>query len=110
MAITTALSKTEFLEILKKSKVTVIKAGATWCGPCKRIVADVEKIVETLSKDIQVIYLDVDDSGEVSAFLRIKKLPTFISYVGEDKMDILVSSNMVAIKKFFQKAEAHAGF
>ena len=110
MVIKTPLTKVAFLTLLTQKKVTVIKAGAEWCGPCKRILPEVEKIVENLSDNIQVIYLDVDASDEVAGHLRITKLPTFISYVGKNKMDILVSSDINAIKKFFQKVEVHASF
>ena len=110
MVIKTPLTKADFLILLSQKKVTVIKAGAKWCGPCTRIVPEVDKLVEKLSDNIQVIYLDVDASDEVAGHLRITKLPTFISYVGKNKMDILVSSDINAIKKFFQKVEVHASF
>ena len=92
-----------FKAVMKKNSVSVIKAGATWCGPCKRIVPEVEKIYLQLGSNIQVYHIDVDECPDIASHLRIRKLPTFISFVDGDKMDILESSTMADIVKFFQK-------
>ena len=92
-----------FKAVMKKNGVSVVKAGATWCGPCKRIVPEVEKIYQQLSDNIQVYHIDVDECPEIANYLRIRKLPTFSSFVSGDKMDVLESATMGDIIKFFQK-------
>ena len=92
-----------FKAVMKNNAVSVVKVGATWCGPCKRIVSDVDKIYLQLSSNIQVYHIDVDECPDIAGHLRIRKLPTFISFVGEDKMDILESSNIDEIGQFFKK-------
>jgi len=97
-----------FKAVMKKNGVSVVKAEATWCGPCKRIAPEVEKIYLQLSDNIQVYHIDVDECPEIANHLRIRKLPTFISFVDGDKMDILESSTMLDIVKFFQKVVLRA--
>ena len=92
-----------FKAVMNKNGVSVVKAGATWCGPCKRIAPDVEKIYLQLGENVQVYHIDVDECPDIAGHLRIRKLPTFISFVGGDKMDILESSNIDEIKRFFKK-------
>ena len=39
------LTRAEFENILEGKKVTIIKASATWCGPCKKIIEFVKKSI-----------------------------------------------------------------
>ena len=34
---TAEMTRDEFKKMLTKDKVTIVKASADWCGPCKRI-------------------------------------------------------------------------
>ena len=97
-----------FKAVMKKNGVNVVKAAATWCMPCKRIAPEVEKIYEQLSDNVKVYHIDVDECPEIANYLRIRKLPTFISLVDGDMMDILESSTMSDIVKFFQKVMLRA--
>ena len=97
-----------FIATLKKNGVSVVKAGATWCGPCKRIAPEVEKIYPKLSDNVHVYHIDVDECPDIANYLRIRKLPTFTSFVGEDRMDVLESSVLSDIVKFFQKVMLRA--
>ena len=104
------LTRAEFENILEVKKVTIIKASATWCGPCKKIIDFVKNLFEQMSENVQIVYLDVDEGSELADFMRVKKLPTFISYVGLDRMDILEGAEEEKIKKFFMKCELQARF
>jgi thiol-disulfide isomerase/thioredoxin len=55
-----------------RGKATLINIWATWCGPCRDELPQVQKLYELTKdrKDIQVITIDVDDNpGLVSPFL-----------------------------------------
>ena len=51
-------------------------------------VYSIKELFKLTSSNVQIVYLDVDEVEDLSNFLRIRKLPTFISFVGKDKMDI----------------------
>jgi len=92
-----------FKAVMNKNSVSVVKAGATWCGPCKRIAPEVEKIYPQLSSNIQVYHIDVDECPDIASHLRIRKLPTFLSFINGEPMDVLESSTIADIVKFFRK-------
>ena len=98
----------EFLALLNNNNVTVVKASAEWCGPCKKIAGYVKELFKLTSSNVQMVYLDVDEVEDLSNFLRIRKLPTFISFVGKDKMDILEGAKEEEVRKFFVKVETRA--
>ena len=106
--ISNEMTRTEFQQVLRDDRVTIVKASAPWCGPCKKIAGFVDELFALMSSNVQLMKLDVDDNTEVSNYLRIRKLPTFISFVGKDKMDILEGADQEKVKRFFVKVETRA--
>jgi thioredoxin 1 len=94
--------------ILKNGQITIIKAGATWCGPCKQIAPLVNKLLGQMAENVKILHLDVDKAQNLSSFLRINAVPTFISYKGFEKTDILVGANEDALRSFFKKVSEYS--
>lgn len=90
-----------------KDKLIVVKASATWCKPCKRIKDDFMTLFNNLPDGVVLIDLDIDVADDIASFLKIKKVPTIMNYVGGLPMDIYETSNIDEIKQFFEKCKAH---
>ena len=62
----------------------IVKFGAEWCGPCKRIERLVESCIEQAPETVQCAVIDVDQAFEVYGFLRTKKMvngiPAILAY------------------------------
>ena len=101
-------TREDFKKILKAGRIIIVKASATWCGPCKKVAPLVKKLLESMPNNVFMLEIDVDENSDLATFFDIKKLPTFISYVGVDKMDVLIGSNEKDVKAFFNKVAAHA--
>lgn len=97
-------SRKDLLKMLKPNKTIVIQATASWCTPCKNISPYVQTICPT---NIKLLKIDVDKHRDLTSYLKITKLPTFISYFGTEKMDILASANRDEVCKFFQKVQKY---
>lgn len=55
---------------------------ATWCGPCKMLLPNLEEISEDENfDDIKIIEVDVDRLGEIAARYGIQAVPTLILMV-----------------------------
>ena len=100
--------RNEFIRSLKNGRILIVKAYADWCGPCKKISPLVDKLLNRMPKEVKMMYLDVDVGRDLANYLKIKSVPTFISYVNKEKMDILISSNEEDVRKFFRKIEAYS--
>ena len=105
---TEILTRDDFKKILRSNIVTIVKASAEWCGPCKKIKEYVGQLFDLTSSNVQIVYLDVDEGDDLSTYLRIRKLPTFISFVGDERMDVLEGADPEDVRKFFCKVEARA--
>ena len=98
----------ELKTILKSNQITIIKASAEWCGPCKKITPLVDELLEQIPENVKILHLDVDKGQNLSSYLRINAVPTFISYKGFDKTDILVGADEKGIRSFFNKVSKYS--
>jgi len=62
----------------------IIKLGAEWCGPCKRIEELVNSCIVQAPENVQCAVIDVDEAFELFGFLRTKKMvngiPAILAY------------------------------
>ena len=96
-------TRNEFKTLIasNRNKKIIVKAYALWCGPCKRITDLVNESFEKLSGNKMMILLNVDKQRDVSSFLKIKQLPTILSYKDGISDKVIVSSDETQIKNFF---------
>lgn len=59
------------------NKLLVIKASATWCGPCKAIQPKYEKMSKDYP-DVVFVEFDVEVASDIAEELEISAMPTFI--------------------------------
>jgi thioredoxin 1 len=68
-------SKEHFAELLQTNPGRlIIKFGAEWCGPCKKIEGLVHEWFHRMPDTVQCVLVDIDQSFEVYAFLKSKKM------------------------------------
>lgn len=62
----------------------VIKFGADWCGPCKKIEQLVNKRMAEFPSTIQGAIIDIDENFEIYSFLKSKRqvngVPVLLCY------------------------------
>mgnify|MGYP006215255827 FL=1 len=75
-----------FVEYIKTQKTPIfVKLTATWCNPCQQIAPFVNEWFEKLDKkNIQHIEIDIDESIDLFAMLKSKRMiqgvPTILFY------------------------------
>lgn len=70
----------EFNNIIKDSKPTLVDFFATWCGPCKMMHPILEKLKEKIGDSASIVKVDVDKNQELSAQFRVQSVPTLIIF------------------------------
>ena len=95
-------SRAELKEYVKNNKVVIVKFKAEWCGPCKNIEPMTKQLME-VHNDIKYAIVDVDDGSGIASYLRIRTIPTMVSYLDGDINEFLTSSNQQDIVDFFNK-------
>ena len=73
--ITVIKDRNHFLQLLQENPgLFIIKFGAEWCGPCKKIEKQVHEWIDKMPMTVQCAIIDVDENFDVYAFLKSKKM------------------------------------
>lgn len=59
------------------SPYTVLKFGSSWCGPCRRIQPDVDRLADEFSH-FTWCAVDADTSPELFAHFGVRFMPSFV--------------------------------
>ena len=62
--------------VLKNEKPVVVDFWATWCGPCKMVAPEMEKIAAKYEGAVDVVKVDVDANPRISQAFNIMSIPT----------------------------------
>ncbi len=72
------LNESNFKKYVEENKGTVlIDFYADWCGPCKMLAPVLEKI-NNENDDIQVVKVNVDESGNLAREYGVVNIPTMV--------------------------------
>ena len=105
-------NRTEFHKLLAVNPgLIVIKLGATWCGPCKRIAKSVEGFFATSPPDVLCADLDVDECVDLYSYFKTNRIvngiPVILCYakgnVTPRPNDSITGSDPTQLAAFFKR-------
>lgn len=92
-------SADNFDEIISKGDV-LVDFFATWCGPCKMLAPELEKIKDK----VQIIKVDIDENLELCKRFGVMSVPTLIYFKKDGTYDVHIGyMTSDEVLKFVQK-------
>ncbi len=62
--------------VLKNERPVVVDFWAVWCGPCKMVAPEMEKLAAKYDGTVDVVKVDVDANPALSQAFNILSIPT----------------------------------
>ncbi len=73
-------------EVVKSDKPVLLDFWATWCGPCKMIAGEVEKLANEMD-NIKVGKVNVDEEALLASQYNISVIPTLVLIKNGEETD-----------------------
>lgn len=86
-----------------KDKPIFVDFFAEWCGPCKLTDGDYEHFASTYHEKAIFARVDCDENEDAAQEFSIDSMPTFICFLGGEKIDDVKGAKIEKIKAFFNK-------
>ena len=98
-----------FQQFIRDNPVVILKAHATWCGPCKRIQPFFEEQYKTLPTGVSIVYVDIDQGPSIARKYAIRSVPCMISIYNGQPYDVVKGAKTQEIANFFTKVNKQLG-
>jgi len=106
MAIKEATDTTFEELVLKNEKPVVVDFWAVWCGPCKLVAPEMEKLSEKYEGVVDVVKVDVDKNPGLSQAYQIMSIPTIAFFKpGDQPRGVVGFQPMESLEKKFGLTE-----
>ena len=69
-------------EVVKSDRPVLVDFWAPWCGPCKTVAPMLEEIADEFGEQLTIAKVNVDDSPDITAKMRIRAIPTLSLFQG----------------------------
>ncbi len=77
-------------EVINSEKPVLIDFWAVWCGPCKMIAPELEKLAAETSEGLKIGKLNVDDNRDTAIKFGISSIPTLLLFKNGEVVKKLV--------------------
>ncbi len=92
--------------VLKNERPVVVDFWATWCGPCKMVAPEMEKLAEKYAGAVDVVKVDVDANPRLSQTFNIMSIPTIAFFrPGQQPMGVIGFRPLEQLEQQFSLAQ-----
>lgn len=99
-------------EVIKRSMEVpvIVDFWAPWCGPCKQLTPDLEKVVQAAGGAVILAKVNIDESNQVAGELGVQSVPTVIGFKQGRPADGFVGAQPESqIKAFIERLAGPVG-
>ncbi len=72
----------QFADIIKGDTPVLVDFFATWCGPCKMMHPELEKLNGMVGDKARILTVDIDKNRRLAAEYNVRSVPTLMIFKG----------------------------
>lgn len=77
------ISEAQFkAEVLEAGKPVIVDFWAPWCGPCRMVAPELEKLAGRVGESVDFVKVNVDEARDVAMRYGIMSIPTIAKFEG----------------------------
>lgn len=77
------ISESQFQsEVLDAGKPVIVDFWAPWCGPCRMVAPELEKLAGKVGDSVAFVKVNVDEARDVAMRYGIMSIPTIAKFEG----------------------------
>jgi thioredoxin 1 len=104
--ITHATDETFEALVLQNERPVVVDFWASWCGPCRMVAPEIEKLAAKYAGRVDVVKVDVDANPGISRSLNIMSIPTIALFrPGEEPKGVVGFRSLADLEAAFGLGE-----
>lgn len=69
-------------EVLEAGKPVIVDFWAPWCGPCRMVGPELEKLAGKVGDSVSFVKVNVDEARDVAMRYGIMSIPTIAKFEG----------------------------
>ena len=82
--------------VLGSDKPVIVDFWAPWCGPCRMVAPELDKVAAQAGESAAFVKVNVDDDREVAMRYGVMSIPTLIKFVGGEPAVQIVGARSAA--------------
>ena len=79
-------------EVIESEHPVLVDFWAVWCGPCKMVEPEIEKISDEKKDSLKIGRLNVDDNRDTAIEFGISSIPTLLLFKNGEVKEKLVGA------------------
>ncbi len=80
------INESDLGKIIESKKKTLVLFSAEWCGPCKILKPNLEKIETEIGDKLTIVKADISEVGDYTKKYGIRNIPTCVLIEGENEI------------------------
>lgn len=69
----------KFAEQINSSDIVLVKFGADWCGPCRQVEGELDRLASTTS-NLSVVKIDIERDRKLATHYGVKSIPHLVLF------------------------------
>jgi thioredoxin 1 len=67
-------------EVLQAEVPVVVDFWAPWCGPCRQVGPEIDKLVAKFGSAVKFVKVNIDDNREIAMQYEVMSIPTIMKF------------------------------